>query len=267
MVKNILILGASGTVGTAVFQMLSRRKELHVVGTFFSAGRQESPSMRRFALGMDLLPLLRQVRPDVIVSALRGDFGEQLSAHETAADYLKEHGGKMIFLSTVNVFDGSMDRPHYEEDPREPASGYGRFKMQCEDLLRERLNRQAVILRLPFVWGRNSPRMQAVSAGCAAGQLEVYDIQSNHASDLQAAELIEWIILEDQSGTFHVGTQDVIDYRQFIERLIAAMGAKKPRFVQGEAHGVMAALNSRTDLPHRTLSWDSERLIQYLCTP
>ena len=173
----------------------------------------------------------------------------------------------MIFLSTVNVFDGSMDRPHYEEDPREPASGYGGFKMQCEDLLRERLNRQAVILRLPFVWGRNSPRMQAVSAGCAAGQLEVYDIQSNHASDLQAAELIEWIILEDQSGTFHVGTQDVIDYRQFIERLIAAMGAKKPRFVQGEAHGVMAALNSRTDLPHRTLSWDSERLIQYLCTP
>jgi len=267
MVKNILILGASGTVGTAVFQMLSRRKELHVFGTCFSAGRQESPSMRRFALGMELLPLLRQVRPDVIVSALRGDFGEQLSAHETAADYLKEHGGKMIFLSTVNVFDGGMDRPHYEEDTREPVSAYGRFKLQCEDLLRDRLDRQAAVLRLPFVWGKNSPRMEAVRAGCAAGQLEVHAIQSNHAADLQIAELVEWIIREDRSGTFHVGTSDIIGYEPFMERLIAAMGVKKPRFVRGEAAGVMAVLNSRTDIPQELLDWDSERLIQYLCMP
>ena len=262
-----MILGASGTIGSAIFRRLSQEKTLRVVGTCFSARQKESPDMIRFSLETDILPLLRQVRPDVIVSAMRGDFGEQLSAHETAADCLREHGGKMIFLSTVNVFDGGMDRPHYEEDTREPVSAYGRFKLQCEDLLRDRLGRQAAVLRLPFVWGKNSPRMEAVRAGCAAGQLEVHAIQSNHAADLQIAELVEWIIREDRSGTFHVGTSDIIGYEPFMERLIAAMGVKKPRFVRGEAAGVMAVLNSRTDIPQELLDWDSERLIQYLCMP
>ena len=130
MMRTVLILGASGTIGSAIFRRLSQEKTLRVVGTCFSARQKESPDMIRFSLETDILPLLRQVRPDVIVSAMRGDFGEQLSAHETAADCLREHGGKMIFLSTVNVFDGGMDRPHYEEDTREPVSAYGRFKLQ-----------------------------------------------------------------------------------------------------------------------------------------
>ena len=109
--------------------------------------------------------------------------------------------------------------------------------------------------------------MEAVRAGCSAGELEVYDIQCNHAADLQIAELVEWIIREDKSGTFHVGTSDIVGYEPFMERLIAAMGEKKPRFVRGEAAGVMAVRNSRTDIPHKLLDWDSERLIQYLCMP
>lgn len=262
-----MILGASGTIGSAIFRRLSQEKALRVVGTCFSAQQKESPVMIRFSLETGILPLLRLVRPDVIVSALRGDFGMQLSAHETAADYLRAHGGKMIFLSTVNVFDGSMDRPHYEGDYRASVSAYGRFKLRCEDLLLDRLGHQAVVLRLPFVWGKKSPRMEAVRAGCAAGQLEVYDIRSNHAADMQIAEFAAWMIREDKRGTFHVGTSDIIGYESFMERLIAAMGVKKPRFIRGEAAGVMAALNSRTDIPRELLNWDSERLIQYLCVP
>jgi len=265
--RTVLILGASGTIGSAIFRRLSQEKTLRVAGTCFSARQKESPDLIRFSLEADILPLLRQVRPDVIVSALRGDFGKQLAVHEAAANYVFAHSGKMIFLSTVNVFDGSLEKPHYESDARIAHSDYGRFKLQCEDLLWDRLGRQAAVLRLPFVWGKNSPRMEAVRAGCSAGELEVYDIQCNHAADLQIAELVEWIIREDKSGTFHVGTSDIVGYEPFMERLIAAMGEKKPRFVRGEAAGVMAVLNSRTDIPHKLLDWDSERLIQYLCMP
>ncbi len=80
----------------------------------------------------------------------------------------------LIYLSSVNVFDDVLDRPHYEGDVRAYRNGYGQFKIRCEDLLRERLGDRAIILRTPFVWGRGSPRVREIAAGCKAGQLHVY---------------------------------------------------------------------------------------------
>ena len=266
MGKNILVLGASGTAGSAIFRRLSRCAGWAVTGTCCMA-RPEGRAMVRFSLEQpaSICSLLETVRPALVVSALRGDFEKQLAAHALAADYLREHGGKIIYLSTANVFDAHMERPHYETDPRASASTYGQFKIQCEDLLQSRLGSRAVILRLPFVWGKHSPRMQAVQAGCRAGELEVYTgLSSNHAADVQIAEWVEWIIREDQGGVFHVGTTDVVPYQAFLERIIAAAGMKPPRLVQQESPGILAVLSSRTDLP-ASLSWDSGQLVRCLC--
>ena len=48
----------------------------------------------------------------------------------------------MIYLSTANVFDGSLGEPHYEGDARVSDSDYGRFKIQCEDLLQNRMGKR-----------------------------------------------------------------------------------------------------------------------------
>lgn len=223
--------------------------------------------MVRFSLEQpaSICSLLETVRPALVVSALRGDFEKQLAAHALAADYLRERGGKMIYLSTANVFDAHMERPHYETDTRASVSAYGQFKIQCEDLLQSRLGGRASILRLPFIWGKRSPRMQAVRAGCEAGELEVYTgFSSNHAADEQVAAWVCWIIQEDRGGIFHVGTSDVVPYPAFVERLIASAGLERPRLVPQASPGVMAVLSSRTDLPP-SLLWDSGRLVRFLC--
>lgn len=267
MIKNILILGASGTVGTTIFRQLSHCANMKVFGTYFSAKPEGSSSMLHFSLEStnDICSMLEQVHPDIVVSALRGDFEKQLIAHEIIAGYLTIHCGKLIYLSTANVFDGSLEQPHYELDNRIARSDYGKFKIRCEDLLQNRMGSRVVLLRLPFVWGKDSPRMQAVKAGCEAGELKVYaDLLSNHVSDMQIADLVQWIIQEDKDGVFHVGNEDVIGYRNFIEQLIAAMGVKEPQFLFQEFSGNMAVLSKRTDVLNR-LKWDSERLIRYLC--
>lgn len=267
MTKTILILGASGTAGNALFRRLSRCEDMRIYGTYFSAAQENDPYMIRFSVEHpdDLCALLEQVRPDTVISALRGDFEKQLKAHEKAAEYLADNNGKMVFLSTANVFDGRLDRPYYETDTPVSVSDYGQFKIRCEDMLRDMIGDRAAVLRLPFVWGRNSPRLQAVKEGCKSGKLEIYaDFSCNHVSDIQIADFIEWIIREDKSGIFHVGTSDVTDYSRFIERLTGKMGVEQPELVPREASGVMAVVSRRDDIPDN-LKWDSERLIRYLC--
>ena len=265
MKKRILILGATGTVGTAIYRQLSQEKDWEIWGTYCSS-KQKDSSMLRFSVEMPdkIHSLLGQVRPDLVISSLRGNFDRQLTVHESIAGYLSANGGKIIFISTANVFDGNCKKKHYENDPTNSDSEYGRFKIQCEDLLRERLGSRAVIIRIPFVWGKNSPRIQEIRKGCEKGELEVYtDFFSNHVADLQIAKTLRWLIEDDKEGIFHVGTSDVIEYQDFIQKLICAMGGKKPCFVCQKEPGVMAVLNSRDDLPN-SLKWDSERLIAYL---
>ena len=118
MKKRILILGATGTVGTAIYRQLSQEKDWEIWGTYCSS-KQKDSSMLRFSVEMPdkIHSLLGQVRPDLVISSLRGNFDRQLTVHESIAGYLSANGGKIIFISTANVFDGNCKKKHYENDP------------------------------------------------------------------------------------------------------------------------------------------------------
>lgn len=265
--KRILISGASGTVGSALFRLLSRDKDFKIFGTYFTSAQEDTSSMIRFSMEFpeDIFSVLEKVQPDIVISSLRGNFEKQLEVHRNMAEYLEVSGGKMIYISTANVFDGNCRKPHRETDTRISDSAYGQFKIKCEDLLRERMGKRAIVLRIPFVWGKNSPRIQEIEAGCESGRLKIYtDFYSNHAADLQIAEMIQWIIKENKDGIFHVGTSDIISYQYFIELLIETMEWKKPEFVCLKEPGILAVSSERDDIPDR-LKWDSRRLIRYLC--
>ena len=130
---NILVLGASGLAGSAMMEAF--QAEGHNV-----SGTCRTPTHTAL-LPFDLdqpqaiVPLLERVRPDVVVSCLRGEFSRQLEAHRLLAEFLSRHHGTLVYLSTANVFDGDLSRPHYEGDPPRPHSAYGQFKAACETLL------------------------------------------------------------------------------------------------------------------------------------
>lgn len=266
MARQILLLGASGTVGSAVFKVLSQDRGLKVSGTCFSRANAASPALLRFSLQEPggIRPLLERVRPDLVISCLRGSFPHQLSVHEAAADYLADRDGKLIYLSSANVFDGELGRPHFETDPPCPISPYGAFKAQCEELLNRRLGSRAVLIRIPFVWGPASPRLLDLKAGCIAGRLAVYEgLFSNHASDLQIARFIHWVIQTDGEGIFHAGTPEAVSYLSFACQLIDALGMKRPQWIPQREPGIRAVLSGRRDVP-QALQWTTSQLIRYL---
>lgn len=266
MNEKIMVLGASGTVGAAVFRKLSQDSSFDVYGTYFHK-KSDNPRMRFFSLENpgQVNDLLEEIAPNVVISALRGDFQKQIEVHVLAAEYLRKRQGRMLFISTANVFDGDLTSPHYEDDRPYSVSEYGKFKILCENRLRESLSSQAVILRIPFVYGKNSVRMCQVMSGCEAGTLDVYkNIICNYVTDVQIADYVEWILRENKNGIFHVGTTDVMEYENFVLRLIKRIGREYPVFRYMDSAGTMAVLSQREDVPLR-LKWNVENVIAYLC--
>lgn len=252
-------------MGAAVYRQLGRCSAFDLYGTYFHR-ETDDPQMRYFSLEEPehLGDLLEEIAPDIVISALRGDFEKQMEVHMLAAEYLREHQGRILFFSTANVFDGDLASPHYEDDIPQSVSEYGKFKILCENGLREKLGGRAVILRIPFVFGRNSARTLQMKAGCQAGTVDVYrGLSSNYVTDSQIAEYVEWIVREKKEGIFHIGTTDVMDYGEFARRLVSRFSAEYPAFHDLDAAGNMAVLSRRKDIPRR-LEWNVDRVIAYM---
>lgn len=252
---NVLVLGAGGLAGSAVMEKL-RAEGYTVSGTYCaSLGYGDDPAMLRFDLGepKSIVPVLERVCPDVVVSCLRGDFACQLEAHGLVADFLRRGHGKLVYLSTANVFDGDLSRPHYEGDALCSDSTYGQFKIACERLLQERLGKGGVILRPPEIWSRNCPRLCALVKNVQMGSpIQTYEnLSVNYATDTQIAQWVAFILKNNLRGVFHVGTRDVSDYTVFLKRLAGQLGFPDPVFhvERNDTQAYQAVLPGRKEIP------------------
>ena len=249
---NILILGATGLAGAAILRAL--RADGHSV-----SGTCRVPDAQAGLLPFDLgapgsiVSLLEETRPDVVISSLRGDFALQLEAHGLAADFLRRRGGRLLYLSTANVFDGDLSRPHYEDDALCSDSTYGQFKIACEGLLQNRLGRDCVILRPPEIWGVPCPRLHALAQNAREGKpVRTYEnLSVNYTTDVQIARWVSFILEHELRGVFHVGTRDTSGYTAFLARLAARLGLPAPNFalVQNETAAYQAVLPGRAEIP------------------
>ncbi|ANH60672.1 sugar nucleotide-binding protein [Dokdonia donghaensis] len=220
---KILILGASGFLGNALYKELYRYYNTY--GTYHS-GKIYSDNKHYLKFDLvndDVYELLRQVQPSVIISALRGPFTDQLEAHELMVGYAQETGCRIIFLSSANVFDAFSNYPSYENDKTLSQSIYGKLKIRVETLLMRHLpEEQYAIVRLPMVFGVGSPRIQALKNELLLGDaIEVFPhLVMNTTTDAKLRQQIHYIINRKLSGIFHLGSTDLIHHKEFIHELV-----------------------------------------------
>ena len=115
--KKILILGASGYLGNAIYKELL--DYYRTFGTHFLPRKTFLKNQQFYQYNVeedDIYEILEATKPDIIISALRGDFHAQTIAHAHIAEYALEHGSKIIFISSANVFDAYSKYPSYETD-------------------------------------------------------------------------------------------------------------------------------------------------------
>jgi len=263
---KILVLGASGLVGKALLAELS--STFDVYGTYYQTklGMKDDHQLQwNITDSKRILDWIAEINPHIIISCLRGEFDIQLEVHNQIIQKIKSTKTKLLFCSTTNVFDGDITKHHAEDDTPIATSDYGQFKIQCEKLIQSELGQQGVIMRLPMVWGKNSPRLNEIKDKIA-NQLEVEayeNIYLNHASDQRIAKQIRSIIENDLSGIFHLATTDIDSQYSFISKLVQSFNTdvniKAIKVDNVEQYNFGLIIN-RTDLP-KHFTYDNNQLI------
>lgn len=271
---RILVLGGSGYVGSKVIEVLSREYQ-DVYGTYCNRNEafEKNKFMLQYKLGDNntLIKILETLNPDIVISSIRGDFFLQLETHHIIAKFLeKDKNKKIIFISTSNVFDGALEDVHTEMDIPKANSDYGRFKIECEKLLTNTLGKQAIIIRIPEVWGINCPRLlDLVNNIKQQKSVQAYEnIYMNYVTDQQIANWILHIIKNELLGVFHVGSSDICEYIQFREKLRKRLGLVKPMYTicRFEVKSYQVVLPNRKEIPD-FLQIKIDDIIEELTTP
>jgi len=231
---RILILGVSGYLGSAIY------KELHsyyqTFGTYKTPLSSFENNKHFFHYNFeedDIFEILKVVKPTIIISALRGDFTAQLTAHKHIFEYISvQKNCKIIFLSSANVFDAYSKFPSYENDTTLSNSIYGHFKIRLEQLFLKLSAKKVIILRLPMVFGVTSPRVNELKLHLEFDTpIELFpNLIMNVISDKKVTQQLHYIINRNKHGVFHLGSKDLVHHDDFIKDLVSKIGAKPPRY-------------------------------------
>jgi len=228
---RILILGASGFIGNAIYKELC--SYFRTFGTHRTPIVEYEKNHHFFQYVLeedDVVEILEAVKPTIIISALRGDFSSQVIAHSHIIEYLKAYKSKLIFLSSANVFDAYSKYPSYENDKTLSNSIYGHFKIKIENMLLRLPKRQVAIIRLPMVFGAQSPRIQEIKMFLSTKEpIEVFpNLIMNVTTETKVTQQIHYIINQNKSGVFHLGSHDLVHHDDFIKEIISSLGFIKP---------------------------------------
>ena len=231
---SILILGASGYTGNAIYRELCSYFETY--GTYYCAHELYDNNKAFFGYDIandDITNILEQIKPTLIISALRGNFKAQYHAHKQVCKYINgTPGSSLLFLSSVNVFDGNTDLPSYEDTRPRAVSEYGKFKTSVEKLLFEKIKNQVSILRLPMVLGAYSPRILQLRQ--AIKHQAVFDVYPNLIISVTTAntiaQQIHYIINKELRGIFHLASNDLVHHQDLFTEICEKISNKTPIF-------------------------------------
>lgn len=269
--KKILILGASGLVGKAIVNECI--SDFDVYGTYFTSATNLADD-KQFQISIQdegkLREIINLLQPDIIVSSLKGDFDDQLKFHRHLAEELINRDSVLYFFSTTNVFDGDLSRHHSELDEPISKSDYGQYKINCEKMLTELLGNRANIVRIPGIWGKNSPRFNTIKKNIeTAAPIQAYsNLECNFLLDKQLARQMCFILKNELRGIFHLGAVNMINECEFFKELAIKLTTVKVNIqytpYQDKEHTYYFGLvSNREDLPEY-LKITNEEIITYL---
>lgn len=266
---KILILGASGYLGNAIYKELCNY--FRTYGTYFRPRKEFDSNKQFFNYNVeedDIHEILEITKPDIIISALRGNFHAQTIAHAHIVEYALAHGTKLIFLSSANAFDAYSKYPSYETDKTLSHSIYGHFKIKIENMLLRMPPKQSAILRLPMVFGANCPRILEFKRLISEEEaVEIFpNLIMNVTLDKKVTQQVHYIINRNKHGVFHLGSTDLVHHDEFVKEILAIISNKNSKvkhvYTTNEDR-YLAVLPKYNKLP-KHLQITSEKVIEEL---
>jgi len=138
----------------------------------------------------------------------------------------------MLHISTDYVFNGSASRPITEEDPPEPASVYGKTKLEGESEVAAKAQK-AVIIRTSWLYSSHGHNFvkTILKYGRERGSLDVVTDQvgtPTWARDLAGTILALLPRMQEIRGTeiFNYSNEGVTNWYEFAQEILALKGVQ-----------------------------------------
>jgi dTDP-4-dehydrorhamnose reductase len=159
--KSILIVGASGFIGNALYQKYTKTGST-VTGTYHQHAEEGLHQLDITDL-QQVRSILSKHTPDILILPAANPNVEYCEEHpeETQTtnvdgvhhiiDECRQRGIKLVYLSTDYVFDG-QNGPYAEDAIPHPVSVYGRQKLANECYIQKQLSNY-IIARVTVVYG------------------------------------------------------------------------------------------------------------------
>ncbi len=232
--KKILVTGCTGQLGRAINKEYAG-SGAELVNTDVQAA--EGVLALDITSIEDVLGLVRQVQPDVIINCAAHtavDLCEQQwdSAYRINAIGARnlsiaaaEVDAKMIHVSTDYVFDGNGTRPYTEFDPVGPVSAYGKTKLEGENFVKEFV-RKHFILRTAWLYGdgKNFIKTMLCLSESHSQVTVVNDQLGSPTSAAELARMIHFLEPTENYGLFHATCEGSCSWAEFAKEIFRMAG-------------------------------------------
>lgn len=263
--RRLLLLGASGYLGTQLWSVFSQDATWEVCGTCCKTDKNPAWYSLDVTKGEELSSLMERFSPDAIIWALMSD-GEEQSLIDRGLGALLgrlSDRTRLIFLSTDGIFAQGTGA-FTEEDtgmplnPINPLSSYVHAKLVAEERIRaQQLNH--LIVRFGPIYGKNSAgvwdkRVSALLQQLAAGK-EIVRTSNLYKSFIHVEDLagaLHELAGSPYTGTIHLGPSEKESYYSFCWKMAGLLGLKQEQIKENqlapdEAHKLGIPLDTSLD--------------------
>lgn len=247
MRSKMLILGSSGFLGLNLLILLSKVRELEVLGASRRLSRSAQLRVKSYepeSIGM----LLDKVAPDVVLNCV-GIVGHQMveenlelaralnvSLPGTLGHLTRQRGIRLVHFSSDSVYSGVPGAAPFEESSEtNPFSTYGRQKLESERAAQES-NEEVLIARINFFgWSGNAKKgiLDHFVSHALAGTRPVgypnYTVSSAAASTV--ATVVQRAVEQNLAGVFNLGSNDGLTKLQFGGTVFSLLGLDPERII------------------------------------
>ena len=232
--KRILLTGSRGFFGTRFIRAWGR--EFDIIAT--------NSDTLDISSKPDVEKLIFSIKPDIVLHAAaiadtafcnsNPEYSYRVNVVGTSnlADAVQETGGRMVFLSTEQVFNGNKESgPYSEESVPVPDTEYGRNKLESENYIAG-ICSDYLILRCTWMFDIPSETMP-VSANILWDTIQrvmkgvPFTVPANEYRGLTYIDdLLKQFdkVIELPSGIYHTGSENSLDRYDVVCRIFNELG-------------------------------------------
>lgn len=233
--NRILITGASGFLGTKLYDRYFSNANNEVLGTFNSVAREGFVHLD-ITNSKQVRELITYFSPDIVVHTValsdpdiceqRREDAEEINHFGTKniVDACRQVGARLDYISTVYVFDGEKGS-YTEEDETHPINWYGETKLRAEQEVSQLPS--FGIYRFDKLYGYNGER-KPNDAFSKIGKGKPFEVNSNQTRQPllidDVARSLQLIQERSINGIFHLAGPDRLSKYELTVRLARLLG-------------------------------------------